>query len=500
MSITTRELWEYLRVAEDETAVLSAVFEPDEAGLRLRCASLLIGPSGIGEGGWPAWRLVEGHEPAPNVQEVDAPAEFHVEMEQGSAGRVTMTPSNALAWLRSCVERGECPAVGVLPAARARLSTTKAPIRVTSHSETVAGDLAVWLARPVAGFHFHRADTPADIAPPDRVKIGVDTFFNPMVGLLGIGWFDSQTTSPPSGLLVGRFERRAWLIGQHLRPDDDLYEVHIGLEPDRVDLADLELDVEERVGEETVISERLRLEDVELRDVEDALDARAPAPTGRSVVRLLLPTLGRGIKRTVRLHHRDGSMLDEWPPFNIVESIGLTMEVNGARQPTVWIGDRREAPDLVELLGAVQRVRSQYATMRRGGLAARLFDDPADGREALRKLLLRAPGELFVIDPWLRDWDLVDNLPSGPCRVLLGSSVDPPPPTFAGKVAQHTGDLAPFHDRFFLWEGGGVTVGTSAGTSKRRLFRIARISGVEADELRQRFALWWSDAGFQRIH
>jgi len=162
------------------------------------------------------------------------------------------------------------------------------------------------------------------------------------------------------------------------------------------------------------------------------------------------------------------------------------MEANGARQPTVWIGGRRDAPDLVELLGSVQRVRSQYAALRRGGLAARLFDNPADGRAALRKLLLRAPGQLLVIDPWLRDWDLVDNLPSGPARVLLGPSVDPPPSTFTGQVAQHAGGVAPFHDRFFLWEGGGVTVGTSAGSSSRRLFRIARISGVEAEELRQR--------------
>lgn len=226
---------------------------------------------------------------------------------------------------------------------------------MTSHSETVAGDLAVWLARPVVGFHFPRADDPADIAPPDRVELGEQTFFSPMVSLLGIGWFEGNTSAAPSGLLVGRFERRAWLNGQHLRPDEDIYDVQIGLEPDRVELADLELDVEERVGEETVVSERLRLEDVDLRDVEDALHAEKPSRTGRPAVTVALPTLGRRTKRTVRLHHRDGSMLDDWPPFHLVESIGMTMEVNGARQPTVWSGERREAPDVVELLGAVSR-------------------------------------------------------------------------------------------------------------------------------------------------
>ncbi len=151
-----------------------------------------------------------------------------------------------------------------------------------------------------------------------------------MVSLLGIGWFEGNTSAAPSGLLVGRFERRAWLNGQHLRPDEDIYDVQIGLEPDRVELADLELDVEERVGEETVVSERLRLEDVDLRDVEDALHAEKPSRTGRPAVTVALPTLGRRTKRTVRLHHRDGSMLDDWPPFHLVESIGMTMEVNGA--------------------------------------------------------------------------------------------------------------------------------------------------------------------------
>jgi hypothetical protein len=114
-------------------------------------------------------------------------------------------------------------------------------------------------------------------------------------------------------------------------------------------------------------------------------------------------------------------------------------------------------------------------------------------------VLERAHGELLVVDPYFRDWPLLENLGGQPPRVLIGPDVDPPPPTFTGKAARWRSGLAPFHDRFFLWEGGGVSVGTSAGAVRDRLFRIVRMGAAESDVLRSRFALWWSDPGFEHL-
>ena len=225
-----------------------------------------------------------------------------------------------------------------------------------------------------------------------------------------------------------------------------------------------------------------------------------PKPAaGRLEIGLALPTLGRGMKRAVRLSHRDGALLDEWRSFNIVESISITMTVNGSEQRPIELGERRSSQDLAGLLGAVERVRRQYATLRREGAHNRVFDDVAEGRKTLRAILERAHGELLVVDPYLRDWDLLSNLRGQPPRVLIGSDVDAPPAAFSGRVARWKTDLAPFHDRFFLWEGGGVSVGTSAGAIRNRLFRVVRMGASESDELRSRFALWWSDPGFEHL-
>jgi hypothetical protein len=121
------------------------------------------------------------------------------------------------------------------------------------------------------------------------------------------------------------------------------------------------------------------------------------------------------------------------------------------------------------------------------------------GRSALRGILERASGELLVLDPYFRDWALLENLVGQPPRVLIGSDVDAPPASFPGRVARWRAGLAPFHDRFFLWEGGGVSVGTSAGGIRDRLFRIVRMNAADSDVLRSRFALWWSDPGFEHL-
>lgn len=498
MSGDIRAAWEHLRIKADEAVVLSAVYETATGTPTLMAGSLLVGPPAIAEGGWPAWRLAEGFKPAPGEEALKVPATFTVELDGAVAGRTSLDQGDAYAWLRSALEQGVCPAVGPLPQAHASLGAARSPIRVCTHSQTDAGDLATWLARPIIGFHFPRTDEPADLEAGESWTVGEAELYSPAIDLLGMSWFDEKNGDPPSGLLLGRLERRAWLASQRLIPEDDLYKVEIGLEPDRAELADLEIEVEEEVDDELVFAERLLIEDTDIREAQRHL--YGPKPTqGRLEVGIALPTLGRHVKRAVRLHHRDGMLLDEWQSFNIVESVSITMTVNGAEQAPIKTGEKRGPQDLVELLGAVERVRSQYATLRREGTHNRIFEDLNEGRDALQAILERAPGELLVVDAWFRDWALLENVTGPPPRVLIGKDVDPPPAQFPGRVAQWRSGLAPFHDRFYLWEGGGVSVGTSAGAIRARLYRIVRMGAAESNVLRDRFALWWADPGFDHL-
>lgn len=498
MPVGVRDTWEHLAIDPEEAIVLSAIYETVNDRPTLMAASLLAGPPEIAASGWPGWRLAEGFKPQPAGDILSIPAEFVVELEGAVVGRAIVDPADAYRWLRAALEQGVAPSVGSLPDAAAALGPAPAPIRVGTHSQTEAGKLATWLARPIMGFHFPRTTDAKELRPGRSWTVAGLESFNPAMDLLGIAWFDQKQGDDPAGLLLGRFERRAWLVSQRLVPEHDLYTVQLGIEPDRADLADLEIQIEELLADELIFGEHLRWEDTDIREALEVLYGPKPV-TGRLEIGLALPTLGRGMKRAVRLNHRDGTLLDEWRSFNIVEAISITMVVNEIEQLPIEIGERRAPQDLVGLLGAVERVRSQYATLRREGAHNRIFDDVAEGRKALRAILERADGELLVVDPYLRDWDLLSNLDGPQPRVLIGADVDPPPASFPGRVGQWRTGLAPFHDRFFLWEGGGVSVGTSAGAIRNRLFRIVRMGAAESEELRSRFALWWSDPGFEHL-
>lgn len=499
MSGDIRAAWEHLGIEEDEAVVLSAIYETTTDTPVLMAASLLVGPPAIATSGWPAWRAAAGFRPAPGEEALKVPATFVVMLESAIACRVTMDQSEAYGWLRRVLEDGVCSASGQLPEARAHLGPARSPIRICTQSSTAAGDLATWLTRPVVGFHFPRTDAPAGLQAGESWTVGdAEVLVTGAIDLLGMSWFDSKRGAAPSGLLLGRFERRAWLAGQRLVPENDLYTIQIGIDPDRAELADLEVEVEEHIGDELVLGERLLIEDTDIREAQHVLYGPKPT-TGRLEIGVALPTLGRGVKRSVHLHHRDGTLLDEWLSFNLAEKITMTMTVNGSEQRPITIGEERGPQDLVELLGAVERARSQYAALRREGSHNRIFDDLDQGRAAVRAILERAPGELLVVDAYFRDWTLLTSLGGPPPRVLIGPDVNPPPDDFAGRCAQWRERPAPFHDRFFLWETGGVSVGTSAGAIHDRLFRIVRIGPAEANVLRDRFSQWWSDPGFEHL-
>jgi hypothetical protein len=374
-----RTVWEFLGLESDEHFVLSAIIRKDSNGLLLAAASLIAGPRNITDVGWPGWRLAEGFQPPPRTESLAVPASFVHELDNAFVGRTVLSQDAAYAWLRSALEQQVSPAIGGLPEAAAPLGAATAPIRVTTHSQTTAGRLATWLVRPLTGFHFLCTDTVGVPDPLDRWEVNGQSHFSPSLDLLGMSWFENQTGDRPSGLLVGRFERTAWLLSQKLDNENDLYVVNLGIEPERADPADLELAVKEKVAGEVVFAEHLRLEDTDLRGILEKLLASQPT-SGKVVVTVGLPTLGRRVKRSVTLFHRDLGLLDEWESFNIVEAISISMDVGGGPQRPITIGEKRSAQDMVALLGAVERVRSQYANLRRQGANNRIFNNMADGR------------------------------------------------------------------------------------------------------------------------
>lgn len=228
VSSDVRTAWDHLGIESDEMVVLSAIYEMTTDTPVLMAASLLVGPSAIADG-WPAWRVAEGFKPVPQAEVLKVPGTFIVELDGAVAGRITMDEASAYQWLRSVLEDDICPIIGHLPQARASLGSALAPIRIGTHSQTQAGDLATHLARPIVGFHFRRTDEPASIPAGEKWTIeGIDLFF-PAVDALGMSWFEEKNGPPPSGLLLGRFERRAWLVSQRLEPEHDLYRVEIRL-------------------------------------------------------------------------------------------------------------------------------------------------------------------------------------------------------------------------------------------------------------------------------
>lgn len=150
-------MWNHLGIESDEAVVLSAVYETAPNTPILMAASLLVGPAGIASTGWPGWRLAEGFKPQPAGPALEVPATFTVELGSAIAGRITMSQPAAYDWTRSVLEQGICPGVGGLPEARAFLAPARAPIKVSTHSQTDAGDPpSGWLLALVDGADAHR--------------------------------------------------------------------------------------------------------------------------------------------------------------------------------------------------------------------------------------------------------------------------------------------------------------------------------------------------------
>ena len=273
--------------------------------------------------------------------------------------------------------------------------------------------------------------------------------------------------------------------------------MRLGLDEERVSLADLELDLEEYESGDLASARRLRLGDILLPS--------EPIPPGHEVT-IELPTLGPGLHRQLRLFDRDGLLLDATDRTPTVERVTLTIAADGAPPSTVTVGGVQLAK-LTERLQRADQSDAAYRKMLEDGLTGRVVDDPATGLPALTALLRQAHGHLDIFDPYFGcdtgDWNVLVQV-QVLIRVLTGRRVLPVPTGVAPAapsvdVRKWRGRTPPWHDRIYLWSGGGLAVGTSPSGLGARVARLDRITASEADGWQRLFDAWWAGPNVQPI-
>ena len=360
------------------------------------------------------------------------------------------------------------------------------------------------VCRPVIGYRFPVDGSASSGSPPNSLPVGASQIHDPMLNVLGMSLSSEGAPAPPA-LAIGRVRRTAWFSGLAL---PQYLEVSITFDPSRASPGDLEVDLEEYADDGLVQARRLRLADV------------AVPPGSYESVIVVLPTLGPGLRRQIRLYDRAGRLLDNANVVGFVSQFDVTMTARVGPESTtrrLSVGQPPMAPTPVTRLAALDAAEAEYTRLLTEGLERRILDDPATAQAALQEELRRARDDLLILDPYfghkLADWAVLAHV-NVPVRVLNMAAqparpasrkkpaqplvlIRIPPPTdvqhLPGLQIRSWPDQAPWHDRVYLWTGGGLTLGGSPSGLGGRLMRLDRISPVEADAWRARFDAWWND-------
>jgi hypothetical protein len=359
----------------------------------------------------------------------------------------------------------------------------------------------------VIGYRFPVSEPGTALAqPPSSWHFGVIKTPQPLLNLSTLVGFNIISGSPPvPALAIGRLRRTAWFSGIRLTNN---IEADITLTPDRASLGDLEVDLEEYADDGLVQARRLRLADIAL------------PPGSPEQVTVALPTLGPGLRRQLRLYDLVGRLLDNCDVTAFLAQIDITMtaDVDGQTATSRFaVGTPPATPTPVTRLAALDSAESGYTRLLTEGLDRRILDDPTTALTVIQDALEDAKDDLLVLDPYFghqpTDWAALQKV-TVPVRVLTMHKqfakpasarkpaqppVMPPPPPSAdiqhlpGLQIRSWSQKAPWHDRFYLWAGGGLTVGGSPSGLGARLMRVDRLNPVEANAWRTRFEAWWPD-------
>lgn len=459
----------WLELGEGDRAVLSAIVSYDDNGYQLRWATLLFVPPSIAEHGWPGNGPQSGPSPEADARVDDA----------GWLGfRAAISIDDAVRWWASALG-GLTESLVNVPEANVRLAPARAPLALYPRSNTSLSRLISSVGRPVDCFWFPQLDT-----NPEPVETRLLGQLRTATGMF-VGRRPDDSGPPASGLVVGRIRRAAWLTT--IRGGPGLSTFTVGVECDRqhMSYSEIEVELEERLAGEVSHIHRLSLSQLRLTSV----------PNDASMV-VALPTLGSLVQRRVRLWSRDGDLLDETGYFHLVEQINVNMGVIGSSEVATGTIGIVADPSLAERLTRAQEVGRQYEQLIAAGMSGRVVASNTDASQVLNSYLSDARSELLVLDPYFgrdsSDWTILDAV-SVPTRVLTGPTVMGVPPANVA-VKRWTRQPTPFHDRFYLWDGGGLSVGTSPNGFGKRMFRMDPIERAEAAAWKAHFEAWWNNA------
>lgn len=494
-------LFDRLQVQDhDERAVISlvaGVSEPEQ--WQIRFGSVLIGEEAMSRLTWDEWANVDQRsERTADLSVYGVRFEDWREFDFIQGGwryvRFTCSPAEAADIVAGALVDGrlQTPAG---PPVLANLDRADAFLQLFPRVDTGTSLLAAQASRPLVGwFHpqiggaeSHVAEVPRSI----HVEPGRHGFDLALL-LLGVCPKSVWGLSAPQGLLVGRLRRDAWIgDARGARPDLQTFDVQLRLDPTQISLWELTLDLEEmNHSGELLSAHRLRLADLELPQ------------HGADSVTVRMPTIGRQVTRRLRLYDSGGRLLDAAERLQLVETIHLSVAPFGGAPSVSIIGDGT-TPSLIRRLADLDRSEQEYTELLEAGATDRVVSDQATGRAGIAKRLAAARGELMVFDPYFGndadDWDLLRSVPC-PIRLLTSAHVGTrPPPGMASNVTVRgwrtsKGQPPPFHDRGYLWDGAGISVGTSPNGLGQRLSVVDTVEPAVVKLLRQSFEIWWADS------
>jgi hypothetical protein len=497
--VSAEDLLDRVVSADSDAVVLSALYDRVGDDYWLRHASLLTGPPSLREFDWAGWHQAEQVPGGATVGYIPSlKPEWHYQEDTFVAARMLMTLDQARDWLAELLATDELPAAGPLPTAHARLKSGRL-VHVFPHLETPLARLAVH-KRPLSGFFFECESRPQREFPGTWRIDGKDVIsasFNALAMHIPAADRVIQT-APPSGLLVAAMERRAWLI--EFRGDgkeQDQMMLHIGWDSERFDLSEFEVELEEWDGDELLYSRRLSLADT---------DTSTAQGLDRAIVGL--PTLGVQLRHRASLHDREGALLDITEPNPLLEQINFTFSISGpdggvAHEQKFSVGALSEPPTLKYRLQHLDGADESYRKALEDGLADRIVTSPAQARVVIQQQLTNAKGILRIMDPYFGadalDWQILQGV-LVPVEVLTGAKAKSPPATLtdvtALKIDPALKQAPHFHDRLYLWEGGGLSVGTSPSGLGKRVARIDRINPIEAGAWTAMFSGYWTSGDY----
>ena len=500
LPVSPGSFFDALEVEDDEVMIVTLLVDRQQDGrVILRHGTALFAPPECGRLSWGVWASRHQRKTMGLCPET-APATFVHQTDTWLAARAVLSLDRAREWLlllQGGATSGlpaKWPGADGLPAFEADVREPSSLIRILPGTDTAVSGFLASAKRPALGTVWASEERPQLLVPNMVEHEGA--WYDPVLCLLGIlvpSEGVPQAVPPPFGLFVGRLERRAWLTD--LTGDGPAFEalhVYIGWDPDRLDLTDLVVDLEQFIDGALVNQLRVPLEDTAI--------SNGVRRAGACVTSL--PTFGRGTASRVSLTTRDGALLDRIGPHPLVESAQIAMTTNGQEQAPIVIGSRGPPPGLEERAVRQEQVAQQVASLASLGAEGRQLVERAAAEERLRLEIDSAREELLVHDPFFgqdpEDWRLLDDVPV-PVRVVTAKIAKDTRPTIGSHVQARYRPKAPMHERFWIWRGGGLSLGGSPTTLGHSPVWIRRVSAADSDVMRSVFEGLWSSEHFRDV-